>query len=68
MEHDDRETDAVFLRETPEEAARAIANALEFLRGEAAAIGMRDVGILIGLARARVRDYWPRAANVQEHH
>lgn len=68
MEYDDREADATMLRETPEEAARAIASALEFLRNEAAAIGMRDVDILIGLARARVRDYCPLAAEVPERH
>lgn len=57
MERDDRETGIANLRETPEEAARAIASALEFLQEEAAAIGMRDVSILIGLARKKTRDY-----------
>jgi hypothetical protein len=68
MEQDAREVDGTILRETPEEAACAIANALEFLREEAAAFGMRDVCILIGLACARMRDYWPVAVKVQEHH
>jgi hypothetical protein len=68
MEQDAREVDGTILRETPEEAACAIANALEFLRDEAAAFGMRDVCILIGLARARMRDYWPVAAKAREHH
>lgn len=68
MEYDDREADADMLRETPEEAARAIASALEFLRNEAAAIGMRDVDILIGLARDRMHDYYSTAAKFPKHH
>lgn len=51
MEYDNRKADSDSLRETPEEAAHAIASALEFLRNEPAAIGIRDVGILIGFAR-----------------
>jgi hypothetical protein len=65
MEYDDRETDAVIIQETPEEAAHAIATALEFLCAEAAAIGMRDVGILIGLARASVGDYYNQPESYQ---
>jgi hypothetical protein len=67
MGYDDREIDAVIMiiQETPEEAAHAIASALGFLCTEAAAIGMRDVGILIGLARARVGDYYNQPARYQ---
>jgi hypothetical protein len=61
MGRDNSEADAVFSRETPEQAAHAIANALEFLRNEAAAMGLRDVGILIGIACARTRSYSPPA-------
>jgi hypothetical protein len=68
MEQDDPEGDALILRETPEEAARAIASALEFLREEAAAIGMRDVDILLGLARARTHDYFPPAVEIPKRH
>lgn len=44
-------------RETPEEARESIASALEFLHGEAAALGMRDVSALIALASKCVREY-----------
>jgi len=67
MEYDDRDADATFLRETPEEAAHAIAKALEFLRDEAAAIGMHDVVLLIALARVRMREYRPLATTIRKH-
>lgn len=59
MQDRDGDTDAAILRETPEEAARAIAGALEFLRNETTAIGISDVGVLLGLAHARLRHYCP---------
>jgi hypothetical protein len=68
MEYDDREAGIAILRETPEEAARAIASALEFLREEAAALGMRDVSILIGLARGKTRDYCAPAVKAPGRH
>lgn len=42
--------------ETPEKAAESIASALDFLRGEADAAGLNDVGGLIGQASARARE------------
>lgn len=39
--------------ETPEQAARAISAALDFLQVEANAMGMRDVSELIGRARTK---------------
>lgn len=57
MERRRPECGSVLLVETPEETARAIASALEFLRDEAAAVGMRDVSVLIGLAHARAQDH-----------
>lgn len=66
MQPDEGGTDAAILRETPEEAARAIASALEFLRDEAAAIGMRDVRVLLWLAHSRTRAYCPPASKVPE--
>jgi len=44
-------------RETSEEAAQAIASALEFLRDEAHAAGMYDVHVVIELARATASGY-----------
>lgn len=55
MTSSERQRHAAF-RETPEEARDAIASALEFLRGEAAALGMRDVSTLLALARSCIRD------------
>jgi hypothetical protein len=55
MTSNERQMRAV-LRESPEEARDAIASALEFLRDEAAALGMRDVSTLIALARNCIRD------------
>jgi hypothetical protein len=45
--------------ETPEEAARAISLALDYLQMEADAIGMLDVSELIGRARAKANEYDP---------
>ena len=42
-------------KETPEQAADAISNALDFLRGESDAIGMADVSELIRRALAKTR-------------
>jgi hypothetical protein len=56
MTSDERQMRAAALRETPEEARDAIASALEFLRDEAAALGMRDVSTLLALARSCIRD------------
>lgn len=39
--------------ETPEQAALAISDALVYLRREADAIGMYDIGVLIELASAK---------------
>ncbi|HET6630068.1 MAG TPA: hypothetical protein VFG91_09860 [Woeseiaceae bacterium] len=47
------------VRETREQAARSISSALDFLRNEADAIGMIDVGELIDRARERANEYWP---------
>lgn len=51
------------VRETREQAARSISSALDFLRNEADAIGMIDVGELIGRAseraNERANEYWP---------
>ena len=55
MVADDRNTDTTACRETTEEAAQAIATALEFLRDEAQAVGMYDVHVVIELARPT----WP---------
>ncbi len=44
--------------ETREQAAHSISCALDFLRNEADAIGMMDVGELIDLARERANTYW----------
>ncbi len=68
MKYDDRETGIANCRETPQEAARAIASALEFLQDEAAALGMRDVSILIGLARTKTRDYCALAVKAPGRH
>ena len=68
MEGDDRAVDGAVPRENPEEAARAIAIALEFLRAEAAAIGLHDVGDLIGLARTKTCDHCSAAARAREPH
>ncbi len=45
------------VEETPEQAAGAISSALDFLRGESDAIGMRDVSELIRRARAKAREH-----------
>lgn len=42
--------------ETPEQAADAISNALDFLCGESDAIGMRDVSELIRCALAKTKE------------
>lgn len=69
MEYDDeRAASAATLRESPEDAALAIASALEFLRAEAAAIGLHEVGLLIGLARNRTCDYCSPVARPREPH
>jgi hypothetical protein len=57
MVADDRNSDTTTYRETPEEAAQAIASALEFLRDEARAVGMYDVHVVIELARATASGY-----------
>lgn len=57
MEHGIIKTESLILEETPEQAAQAISDALEFLRREAEAIGMCDVGELIGRACAQARHY-----------
>lgn len=49
----------IIIRETREQAARAISHALEFLRHEADAIGMVDVGELIARASERANEYVP---------
>jgi hypothetical protein len=54
-ERDLIENEAILLKETPEQAARAISTALDFLRLEADAIGLLDVSDLIGRARAKIR-------------
>ncbi|MEX2496147.1 MAG: hypothetical protein WD448_08670 [Woeseia sp.] len=56
MAPDARQSRAAAYHETPEEARDAIASALEFLRDEAAALGMRDVSTLLALARSYLRD------------
>jgi hypothetical protein len=53
----DRNSGTATSRETPEEAAQAIASALEFLRDEAQAAGMYDVHVVIELARATASGY-----------
>lgn len=47
------ETGTVLREETPEQAARAISAALDFLQTEANALGMFDVSELIGRARTK---------------
>ena len=49
----------ITIRETREQAAHAISSALDFLRNEADAIGMADVGELIGRASEKANRYWP---------
>lgn len=44
------------LIESREEAMEAIANALEFLRRETAALGLHEVSDMIGRVRVRVRN------------
>lgn len=44
------------LVETREEAMEAIASALDFLRREAATLGMHEVSEMIGRVRVRVRN------------
>ena len=46
----------VTAEETPEQAADAISNALDFLCGESDAIGMLDVSELIRRALAKARE------------
>lgn len=53
-EHNPVENEIVGLQETPEQAACAISTALGFLRREADAIGLPDVGDLIGRACAKM--------------
>jgi hypothetical protein len=53
------ETENFILEETPEQAAHSISLALDYLRLEAAAIGMLDVSELIGQARAKANEYRP---------
>jgi predicted NUDIX family NTP pyrophosphohydrolase len=57
MVADDREPGTAACRETTEEAAQAIAGALEFLRDEAQAVGLYDVEVAIELARATASGY-----------
>jgi hypothetical protein len=57
---DDRDPDTGSPREPPEDAAQAIASALEFLRDEARAAGMYDVHLAIELARATAFGYCRR--------
>jgi hypothetical protein len=57
MVADDRNSGTAIDRETPEEAAQAIASALEFLRDEAQAVGMHDLQLVIELARATAFGY-----------
>jgi len=57
MVADERKSDTAACRETTEEAAQAIANALEFLRDEAQTVGMYDVHVVIELARATAFGY-----------
>jgi hypothetical protein len=52
MVPDDRKSDTAICRETTEEAAQAIASALEFLGNEARAVGMYDLHAVIEIARA----------------
>lgn len=52
------EAGPLMVRETREQAARSISCALDFLRNEADAAGMIDVGELIGRARERANEYW----------
>jgi hypothetical protein len=61
MVADDRNSDAAICRETPEEAARAIASALAFLRDEAQSVGMYDLQFVIELARATASGYCRQA-------
>lgn len=44
------------VEEMPERAAESIAEALDFLRGEANAAGLSEVGDLIGRASAKARE------------
>jgi DNA-directed RNA polymerase specialized sigma24 family protein len=50
------EAGTIAVEETPERAAESIAEALDFLRGEANAAGLSDLGDLIERASARARD------------
>lgn len=50
--------DMIIVQETPEQAARSISCALDFLRDEAYAIGMVDVGELIDRASEKANEYW----------
>lgn len=58
-QHDQLYNEFAIVQETPEQAAGAISTALDFLRLEADAIGMRDVSDLIGLARAKINEDRP---------
>lgn len=53
------EAGMLIVRETREQAARSISCALDFLRHEADAVGMADVGELIGRASEKANGYWP---------
>jgi Tfp pilus assembly protein FimT len=57
MVADDGELRATRARETREDAARAIATALRFLRDEARSLGMYEVHVAIELARATASSY-----------
>lgn len=61
MVADDRNSDTALYRETPEEAAQAIASALAFLRDEAQSVGMYDLQLVIELARATASGYCRQA-------
>lgn len=62
----DRETGDEVV-ESPEEAMEAIANALDFLRREAAALGMQEVSDMIGRVRVRVRSGSGVPGKVRRH-
>jgi hypothetical protein len=47
----------LIMDETPEQAARSISAALEFLRLEADSIGMLDVSELLNCARLKANDF-----------
>jgi hypothetical protein len=51
------EREPFIMDETPEQAARSISAALEFLRLEADSIGMLDVSELLKWARVKANDF-----------